>query len=122
MADITPVKITPESVVTATPVASTPAGDTVVAGQLGGDDLLLVFNNGHSAAVTVTIVPTTATIAGTAYGSIRKLNVGQAIPAGASRAIMIPANVVGLYVDENEEIPLVYTSGNAALTVLAMRV
>jgi len=97
------------------PVASTPAGDTV---PFTGGDLLLMFDNGHSASITVEIAPTKTTgiIAGAGIADIPTRSL--VLAAGAKGAILFRGGDASAYVNASRLIPITYTSGNALLTVL----
>lgn len=102
-----------------TPEASTPAGDVV---PWNGGDLLLKFINGHTETVTVTIAPTKTSAVVPNVGGITVPTRSLALDQDEEGVIFIPRDQAGAYVNTSMQIPLGYTSGNAALTVLALSV
>lgn len=118
MATITPAKPSIAGA-TVTRVASAPAGDVV---PYTGGDLLLHFENGHSSSITVNLVPTTATVVVPGVGPVSVPTRSIAIADGAEGAFLLKASEVSAYVNGDRRIPISYTSGNAALTVMALSV
>lgn len=117
MATINPVLVNNKGAAV-TRVASTPAGDVV---HYGGGNLLLHFENGAGASVTVDIVPVKSTLKVAGAGEVTVPTRSVVIPAGAEAAIMFSAGDVGAYLNSSSQIPLTYTSGDAALTVMAIQ-
>lgn len=119
MATITPATPTIAGA-TVTRVASTPAGDEVT--YLGSGDLLIHVENGHASSITVTVAPTTSTVTVPGVGSVTVPDRAIAVAAGAEAAFIFKANEIGAYLNANGRVPLAYTGGNAALTVMALNV
>jgi len=115
--------ITPAAAViagaTITRVASTPAGDVV---PWGGSDLLLHFENGHDSSITVSVAPTQSTAIVPGVGSVSVPTRSIAIAATAEAAMLFKASEISAYLNSLRQIPITYTSGNAALTVMALTV
>lgn len=100
-----------------TPEASTPAGDVV---PYTGGDLLLKFTNGHASSITVNIVPTKTSLVVGGAGAVTVPTRALVLATTEEGVIFIPAEHASAYVNSSRQIPLSYTSGNAALTVLAL--
>lgn len=120
MADIAAVAPSTSGVVS-TPTASTPAGDTIT-GVAATNGLILNIFNGHGSSITVGVTATAVarTITGYGTGTFTLANLSVAVAAGAYKSIYIPATSMAGYLDSNDEVPITYTSGNAALTVQAL--
>lgn len=118
MATITPVKPTIAGA-TVSRVATTPAGDQVV---WDGGDLLLHFENGHASSVTVNLVPVQSSTVVPGVGPVTNPTRSLAIAAGAEGVFFIPRDQANAYINSNRRIPVTYTDGHAALTVLAASV
>lgn len=104
-------------------VATTPAGDFITGAQ-SNQPLLLEFHNGHVSAITVNIAPVSqyaAPIDDQKIGRTAKPTVSLSIGAGADAVMCIAADLIRLYNDCSNHIPVSYTSGNAALTVRAIQ-
>ena len=118
MATITPV--TPVLAgATVTRAATTPAGDVI---PYTGGDILVHFENGHASPITVNIVPTVETLEAAGAGPVSVPTRSLAIVAGAEGAFLLREGQISAYVNASRQIPITYTSGDAALTVAAFRV
>jgi hypothetical protein len=120
MATITPATASSTTPPLIAPVASTPAGDeiTVSASQ----ELFIVFDNGHSSPITVTIsgVASSLTVGGKGVGSFTPTAKTLEIANATSRLFHIPREQIVGFRNGSGRVPITYTSGNAALTVQAI--
>jgi hypothetical protein len=84
---------------------------------------MLVFKNGHGSSITVTIEAQAVarTIAGLGAGSFTLPDISVAIAAGATKTIYLVGNIAG-YIDSNGYVQITYASGNAALTVVPLKI
>lgn len=109
-----------------TPAASAPAGDKfVMSAAQQRKDTLLIFDNGHSAPITVTIAGIPIAIdggRGRGNGTFTPADRVVVVPNGSQAAMIITSGELQNYLDEEGELNLVYTSGNAALTVLGFSI
>lgn len=99
-------------------VASTPAGDKIL---YGGGNILLHFENGAAAPVTVNFVPVKTTLKVSGAGEVTVPTRSLAVSAGAEAAIMFSAGDVGAYLDDQGNLAVTYTGGDAALTIMAIQ-
>lgn len=99
--------------------ASTPAGDVAI---YRGGTLVLEFQNGHSASITVSIAPTrtTAKIAG--VGDVTVPTRSLALAAGEPGIFVFTPEEIAAYRNADGNVPIAYASGNAALTVRAFAI
>lgn len=118
MATITPVTPSIAGAVV-TPTASTPAGDVV---PYQGGDLLLKFTNGHSSTVTVNVVPTQPTQTTPSAGTVSTPTRSLALDQDEEGVMVFKAAEISAYLNSSRQLPITYTSGNAALTVLPVNV
>ena len=118
MANITPLALGNAGALT--PFAATaPGGDAII---YAGGDLIIEFNNGHSASITVNFAPNASTKVLPGVGRVT-------IP---TRSLVIAASALGSFRFGQEDIsaylslttgflPITYTGGNAAMTIRAFR-
>jgi hypothetical protein len=117
MANFTPVK--PGVAGQAFPFApTTPAGDTI---DSTGGDLLVEFQNTHSASITVNFVPTVTSGRLPGAGRVTIPTRSLAIPAGGFAIFLFKADELKAYLNGSRKIPVTYTSGNVALLMRAVR-
>jgi hypothetical protein len=107
---------------TITPVATTPAGDKfVLSASQQRKNVILYFTNGHSSPITVTVAGVAKTIdAGQGYGSgtFTKANREIVVTNATVAAMIITRDELKNYLDEEGELNIAYTSGNAAMTLV----
>lgn len=118
MANITPIVPAIAGAVAAF-VPSTPAGDAIA---YSSGDLLIEFDNGHSASITIGIAPTqtSAFVPGAGPVTIPSRSLVLATTEGG--AFLLRRNEISAYLDANGRIPLTYTGGNAALLLRAFAI
>lgn len=104
-----------------------------VATAVGGDkflvptetkDVVLVFKNGHSSSITVSLVaqPTSLTIAGKGAGTWTRSNRTLAVAAGEIHSIILKTDELKAFLDTDKYLNLTYATGNVLLTVLGFNV
>ena len=118
MATVNAIKPTPAGAVSAF-TASTPAGDVI---PYQGGDLILEAVNGHTSTVTVTLAPTKTTVNAPGAGPVTVPTRSLALDQDEHGAFMLKADQIGAYLNASRQLPVTYTSGNAALLIRAIAV
>lgn len=96
--------------------ASTPAGDVVI---YKGGTLVMEFQNGHSASITVSVAPTRTTAKIPGVGQVDVPTRSLVLAAGDPGVIVFKPDEIDAYRNSNGNVPIAYASGNAALTTRA---
>lgn len=116
MAIITPIAPTNAGLVMPTP-ATESGGDTVT---YRGVPVSVIFRNGHTSSITVTIFPSRANSTAEGVGSFSTPARQLAIAAGTSAVFRFRPGEAEAYIDNNNRLPFTYTGHNAALLISAI--
>jgi len=120
MATITPATASSSSPVLCNPVASAPAGDEITVAVT--QSLLVVFDNGHSSPITVTLggQASAITVGGKGAGSFTPTSKTLSVVNATTRVFYIPQTEIAGFRNGNGRVEVTYASGNASLTVQAI--
>jgi hypothetical protein len=119
-------KVPTDASETITPTATTPAGDKyVLTAAQARKDVLLLFTNGHASPITVTIAGVAKTIdAGNGFGegTFTRASREIVVTNGTVAGLHLTSAELKAYLDEENELNIAYTGGNAAMTLMGFNI
>lgn len=121
MATINAVSLGAGEVLTAAAFTATESGGDVIAVSKTNADLVIEFSNDAAGSVTPTIAnQAAASLNSNDYGVVQKADLSEAIAAGATRCVRIPAKMLQYYLNGSNQVALTYASHDVAFKVRAL--